>query len=62
MDLFDDETESPRAMTPKERELTRIKNRFSAWESGFSSSGLEEDEAIERVNEAFEDLISLQSR
>ena len=56
----DDEAPVPRRSTLKERELLRLKARFEHWRTGFSSAGFEEDEAIERVNEALDELIELQ--
>jgi hypothetical protein len=48
-----------RATSKKERELSRIKERFGFFTEGFPSSGFEEDAIIERVNDAFDDLIEL---
>ena len=53
------EERAPRRISPKERELTRIKDRFARLISSYSTSGFEEDEVIERVNEAFDELIAL---
>lgn len=58
--LQDSDNQNSRKNVVKTRELLRIKARFDAWMSGFSSSGIEEDEAIERVSESMSELIDLQ--
>jgi hypothetical protein len=58
----DDETPVPPSLSPKERRLHQLRTQFENWRSRFPSTGLEEDEAVERVNEAIDELIELQSR
>ena len=53
------EEHAPRRVTPKERELQRIKDRFARFVAAFPTSGFEEDEIIDRVNEAFDEIIAL---